>query len=90
MQVIARIPEVRPPVTAPVPGSAVVPRPAERPVSDACGLRSWTLAGLAVVALVAWGLASWNEIRRAGGPRHPERIAAQPPSLAAPSRPVGP
>jgi hypothetical protein len=56
----------------------------------AADLQSWTVAGLAALALVAWGLVSWQEAGGAHRQRQPARIAAQPPSLAAPSRAFGP
>ena len=90
MQVIARIPEVRPPVSAPARHPAPAGPTAVEPGPQPSALRHWAVGALAAVALLAWGLASWNDARRAAGPRQPARIAAQPPSVAAPTRPVGP
>jgi hypothetical protein len=91
MKVIARIPEARPPVMAAEPVVRTADRPATTPRLEASAFKHhWTVAVLAALAMVAWGLASWNDARRAAGQRQPARIAAQPPSVAAPLRAIGP
>lgn len=69
------------------------PRPAPPERSPACLARSparggrqsfpgWSVAGLALIAAVAWTLASWHEQERLARQRRPERLARQPPSTA--------
>lgn len=85
MRVIARIPDVSE-RTLPAPRGGeepIAPRRARAPrsrgllrrVSDACP--TWPVAALAVVAVMAWLLASWNDHARLERQRSELRLARE-------------
>lgn len=87
METIARIPNL-----APVPAEsaaasreqAASPRAA---IATGAGRRrppfpTWSVATLAVIAAIAWTVATWHEQARLARQRRPDRLAVQPPATA--------
>lgn len=87
METIARIPDLGPSVPA-EPAAATEQAPVGRPViAPGAGRRRppfpvWSVATLAVIAAIAWTLATWHEQERLARQRRPDRLAVQPPATA--------
>jgi len=86
-EAIARIPNLAP-VPAEGPAAPLEQAAAPRAVLAAgAGRRrppfpTWSVASLAVIAAIAWTLATWHEQARLARQRRPERLALQPPATA--------
>lgn len=87
METIARIPNLAP---VPAEGPAA---PREQAAPPRAGLAAgagrrrqpfptWSVASLAVIAAIAWTLATWHEQTRLARQRRPDRLALQPPATA--------
>ena len=84
METIARIPhlaQARPAEPAP-PSDPAAPHPGLCPGTDRRQppFPTWSVACLAVVAVIAWTFATWHEQERLARQRRPARIALQPPA----------
>lgn len=85
MRVIARIPDASAPVDGPrseakseAGSKSVASRRACPSARFARALPTWSVAALAVIAIVSWVLASWNEHSRLQQQRSEMRVARQP------------
>jgi len=87
METIARIPNLAP---VPAEGPAAPREQAAAPhavIPTGAGRRrpsfpTWSVASLAVIAAIAWTLATWHEQERLARQRRPDRLALQPPATA--------
>ena len=86
METIARIPHLAQalPAEPARPPEQSASRPGLRP---GAGRRrppfpAWSVATLAVIAGIAWTLATWHEQERLARQRRPARLALQPPATA--------
>lgn len=86
MQVIARIPDVSPAAESAGPAVPALARPSRPVVRAPAGVLervsdawpTWPVAALAVVAVVTWMLASWNDQARLERQRSEMRLAREP------------
>jgi hypothetical protein len=87
METIARIPNLAP-VPAEGPAAPLEHAAATHAVIPVgAGRRrppfpTWSVASLAVIAAIAWTLATWHEQARLARQRRPDRLALQPPVTA--------
>ena len=86
METIARIPHLAPAATE-EPTAAPEPAVVRSGIPVGAGRRrppfpSWSVATLAVIAAIAWTLATWHEQERLARQRRPARLALEPPATA--------
>jgi hypothetical protein len=87
METIARIPHLAPAATE-EPTAAPEPAVVRSGIPVGAGRRrppfpAWSVATLAVIAAIAWILATWHEQERLARQRRPARLALEPPATAA-------
>lgn len=87
METIARIPNLAPvPAEGPAAplGQAAAPQAGIplNAVRRRPPFPTWSVATLAVIAAIAWTLATWHEQERLARQRRPDRLAVQPPATA--------
>lgn len=86
METIARIPHLAPAVTE-EPTAPAEPAVVRSGIPVGAGRRrppfpAWSVATLAVIAAIAWTLATWHEQERLARQRRPARLALEPPATA--------
>ena len=86
METIARIPHLAPAATE-APTAAPAPAVFRSGIPVGAGRRrlpfpAWSVATLAVIAAIAWTLATWHEQERLARQRRPARLALEPPATA--------
>ena len=86
METIARIPHLAPAANE-EPTAPAEPAVVRSGIPVDVGRRrppfpAWSVATLAVIAAIAWTLATWHEQERLARQRRPARLALQPPATS--------